>query len=139
MLSIKDDIDYRIVYMEQRKIEERLKDVYIAKSTQKKPPTFGGILEELVDIEAALFVRHNREIDFLDFTDEEIEGLIRDVDLEIPEAIAAVLERMDMRFIEMFAKDLFLMLLANNYVFFEQDRFDRNQFSVYHEPIQSIW
>lgn len=138
MLATREDIDYRVIYMAERNFKQRLEDVYIAKQTHQRPPIFHALLEELVDIEAALFVMHHPEA-FSDFTEEGQEMLILEVEAGNEEMQALVFERMDRRFVEMFAKDLYLMLVSHQYAFFEQDVYDSNYKRFHNACIQSVW
>lgn len=138
MLAMREEVDYRIIYMAERQFKERVEDVYIAKQTHLKAPAFHEILQELIDVEACLFVMHREEA-FCDLTEEKRTELIQRIEAEDMEALEFVLERLDKRFVEMFAKDLFLFLVSNQYSFFERDPWDKEHVAIYNSSIQSIW
>lgn len=138
MLAMREEVDYRIIYMAERQFKERVEDVYIAKQTTKKAPSFHDILQELIDVEACLFVLH-REEEFCDFTEEQRKELIHRIESEDIEALELVLSRLDKYFIEMFAKDLYLFLVSNQYSFFEHDPYDPEHIEVYNSSIQPVW
>lgn len=138
MLAIREEVDYRVIYMAERQFDERVRDVYIAKQTTKKAPTFHEILQELVDIEACLFVLHREEA-FSDLTEDGRRDLINLIEAEDMGALDFVLSRLDARFVEMFAKDLFLYLVSNQYSFFEQDPWDKEHVVTHNSSIQSVW
>lgn len=132
------EIDYRIVYMKEQDFERKVQDVYIAKQTYYRPPFFIDILMELIDIEAALFMLHSRD-EFEDLTEREYDDLYRKVEAEDPEAINYVYERMDKRFIECFARDLYLHLTSHQLAFLENDVYKEEEWVVHASPIQSVW
>jgi hypothetical protein len=138
VLAIREDIDYRLIYMNERAFHGRVSDVYVAKQTHQRPPYFHDILEELVDIEAGLFLLHSPEAfsDMSEYKRKELEKLVQ---VEDPDAIAIVFERMSVNFIEMFAKDLFLFLLSHNLAFLEKDFYNPIFVDEHNRPIQEVW
>lgn len=139
MLAMREDVDFRLIYMDEVRFQERVRDVYVAKQTMKKPPKFKEILEELMDIQASLFLQHEGERVFGDFTQEERERMLERIDAEDLDTLDLVYERFNPRFIEMFAQDLFLYLMANQFMFFEEDILDRHHIDVHNSCLQQVW
>ena len=132
------EVDYRIVYMKEKDFENRVNEVYHAKQTYRRAPYFMDILEELVDLEASLYMLHNEEA-FMDFSESARDDLYRQVEGGDFEAIQTVLGRMDRDFLEKFAKDLFLYLFNHHFTFLERDLYN-NQDVVMHNPaVQRVW
>lgn len=138
-LSTVNDVDYRLIYMQEQDFAQRVRDVYIAKQGVKKPPTFHSMLEEFIDIQAYLLIEHYPEEKFGDCTEAKLNELREGVKKEDPKAIEFVLRRFDLRFIEMFEEDLLKYLKHNQYAFFEQDPYDRSYKVIHNSSLQNVW
>lgn len=132
------EIDYHIVYMMEKDFEKRVEEIYIAKQTHQRAPLFIDILEELVDLEAALFLIHHKEA-FAEFSEPEYDALLARVEGGDTEAIQLVCERMNRNFIEKFAQDLYTHLMLNQLSFLEIDIYDKNERYTHNSPIQNVW
>lgn len=132
------DVDYRLIYMLEQDFEERVRDVYTAKATVHRPPVFLDVLGELIDLEALIFFNMYDE-HFKDMDDYERLALREALNAEDPHAIAFVMERMDSRFVEMFARDLYLFLKSNFLFFLERDHYSMDYTHIHNSPLHSIW
>lgn len=132
------EVDYRIIYMDEASFERRVYDVYMAKQTHHRAPYFVDILEELIDVECALFLLHRRE-DFNNLSEDEYDTLYKMTESGDPEAIQLVCEKMDATFVEQFARDLFLHLMERQFVFMERDLYRKDDVQTHNQVLQEVW
>ena len=134
------DVDYRIIYIAEDEFRSRVENAYIAKQTAKSPPVFHELLDDLITVEVKLFVEHHPEV----FTgqgmsEEEVKSLLHAIDAEDYHAIAYVSELIDPRHVEMFARDLLLFLVHNQWFFLEKDVYSNDYLFTYNSPLAEVW
>lgn len=132
------EVDYRIIYMSEREVGDRIHDVYRGLQTELKPPIFLEILREMVDVEASLFLMHHPEA-FDELTEVEIERLQNSLAEEEPSAIHFVCERINQNFLELFTRDLYYYLIEHNLFFVEQDLYSKNITTLHNQSVRSVW
>lgn len=132
------DIDYRIVYTREEEFKKRVENAYFFKQSTYEPPVFHEILEDLYSIEMKLFVENYPEL-FNNIQGSELESLLAAIDNEDSDAMNFVAEKIDPRYIDLFARDLHLFLVHNHFFFFEKEPFTNDCLATFNAPLVSVW
>ena len=142
MTATLNEREYRIIYLMESEFEQRMKDVYIATQNDKGAPFLDDMIQELLDIEALLFLEYmKRRPSNYEIRKEDIENLRMDILGGDFEAVVYVFERCDRYFSEMFERDVVNFLMEKQLSFFERIHpfGSRSDSYLYNQPVVSVW
>lgn len=111
------DVDYRLIYLLEDAVRERIDNIYMSRSHQRIPPFFEEIILDMCDLAALLYVERVGQTGTLGHLDMEYISIIRQTgDPEL--AILFLQQHAPSNFLDEFQRDIHLYLLAHNLNFF---------------------